>query len=313
AYDLSPPIAHFQLDGAGSNNATIGIRAGQREFVLKTYEATADRAAIQYEHALLAQLGAFDLPFAIPVPLRTRSGETLVGTERGLQALFPRLSGTQANRSDPRQVEAAGAALAQLHLALATLPLAPHPAHHSYAALDLIHPRMRAPADIDPAEFDLSYNRATMLIREWQGELAALEQFVRDEYARLPRQIVHGDYACANVLWHAGQVSAVIDFEFALPDARAIDLAALIDLVARPWEGPVDPKLVDAAYAGYTRHTVLTSIERLALPRLMRLRGAVSAIWWAGRHRATGKKLDAERFEAVLARKMWLDLDNVQF
>jgi homoserine kinase type II len=313
AYDLIPPITQFQLDGTGLNNTTVGIRTGGGDFVLKTYQATDEPAAIGYEHALLAELALLPLPFATPLPVRNRQGATITATAGGWQVLFGHLAGLAANRRDAGQVEAVAAALAQLQLALATLPPVPHPTRSGYAALRQVHPLVPDPAAIDASEFELSAAYASALLSNWQRELATLEQFVRERYAVLPHQIIHGDYACANALWDGQRVSAIIDFEFALPDARAIDLAALIDLVAQPAQGRVAERLVHAACQGYSRHMQLSSAEWQVLPMLIRLRGAVSAIWWAGRQRAIGRKLDAERFEAVLAPKRWLDSNNVQF
>jgi homoserine kinase type II len=310
-YALAAPIELFALGDAGINNATVGVRTGRGELIWKIYQTGADQRGLQYEHDLLARLGALGLPFSVPVPLAARNGATLTLGPHGWQALFWRIAGAPADRRDRGQVQAAGAALGLLHTALARLPARPHPILHGHHALGRIHPLLPRPASLAPSDLGLD-DDAGPVLEAWRDEIAVLERFVPADYLELPQQIVHGDFACANVLWDAGRVSAIIDFEFAMPDARAIDLATLIDLVARPWEGQPNWTLAEAACRGYAEHVPLLAAERATLPMLIRLRGVNSAIWWIGRDRAAGRPLDPARILAVVARRAWLERDGAR-
>jgi Ser/Thr protein kinase RdoA (MazF antagonist) len=187
----------------------------------------------------------------------------------------------------------------------------PHPLLHGHHALERIHLMVPQPASLTLSDLGLD-DGAEATLQTWRDEITALERFVRTDYLELPQQIVHGDFACANVLWDARRVSAIIDFEFAMPDARAIDLATLIDLVARPWEGQPNWTLAEAACRGYAEHVPLLAAERATLPMLIRLRGVNSAIWWIGRDRAAGRPVALERLHAVLARRAWLERDGAR-
>jgi homoserine kinase type II len=60
--------------------------------------------------------------------------------------------------------------------------------------------------------------RLTRLIRTVQEQIPAM-------YAALPRQIIHGDFVPFNLLVQDDRVTAVLDFEAAMHDLRALDLA----------------------------------------------------------------------------------------
>jgi Ser/Thr protein kinase RdoA (MazF antagonist) len=92
-YDLRPPVELFPLGSQGVNNTAVGVRTGDGDFVLKTYQTHADLATIRYEHRLLEWLARAGLSFAVAPPLCTSVGDTLCPSSVGWQALFTRLEG----------------------------------------------------------------------------------------------------------------------------------------------------------------------------------------------------------------------------
>jgi homoserine kinase type II len=89
--------------------------------------------------------------------------------------------------------------------------------------------------------------------------------------------------APANVLVHDGRISAVLDFEFALPAARAFDAAMGLRMTMRVWENPAPWEALRRFMRGYTRHAPFTPEEARATPTLIRLRSAIPVLWWLGR------------------------------
>jgi Ser/Thr protein kinase RdoA (MazF antagonist) len=81
---------------------------------------------------------------------------------------------------------------------------------------------------------------------------------------------------------------ALLDFEFAAPDARALDLAAALRSLLRSQIVPESSSLAKALVRGYRRHVALTGGEIDTIPTLIRLSSAVSTIWWLGRALAAG-------------------------
>lgn len=180
AYDLAPPVVIQPLpDAGGINNAVRAVRTGAGEFVWKRYAAHGDPAAIAREHRLLGRLSEARLSFAVPVPLPARDGATLCSLPDGAGwgVLAPRLPGGPLDRHDPQAVAALGAALGELHRALAQLRIAPTLPGKEYGALHRIHPALSDPFALTPADLGLPasspYTEALAWFRHFLAELTA--------------------------------------------------------------------------------------------------------------------------------------------
>ena len=288
AYDLAPPVEISPLSG-GTNNPVLLVRTGAGEFVWKGYATHADRAAILYEHRLLGWLAGRGLSFAVPAPVPARDGETLCRAPGGWQALFVHLPGSRPNSRDPAQIEVLGTAVGELDAALAAHPHTPRPGGVQYGDLDRIHRRVPDPYTVTPTALGLpDAPPYAGLLGWWREALARVRAFADGPYRALPRQVIHGDLAIGNFLVRGGRVTAILDFEFAGPDARALDLAAGLKYTMRTWENPEPLVMAGAFCRGYARRAALSADEVEALPSLLRLRDATSSIWWLGRALAAG-------------------------
>lgn len=314
AYDLAPPVVVFTPAGAGINNRTIGIRSGDGAFIWKTYQTHDDPEAIRYEHRLLTWLGQQDLSFAVPAPIPTRSGDTLVASADGWKALFVQLPGGPPDHDRIDQMEAVGAALGELHCTLSAYPPEQRPHFYGYGALRQVHPHLPDPFHLGPAQLELPEEAPYVeWLAWWRDEMAELAEFTEHVYARLPHQMTHGDYVPSNTLVHAGQLTAVLDFDIAQPDARAIDMAMGLEFTLRIWER-TDPFAFGAAFwRGYRRWVQPTAAEIAAMPTLIRLRDSVSTIWWLGRGLAAGTvEKEIWRIEDQRKMKVWLEANEQQ-
>lgn len=300
AYDLVPPVTVEAL-GGGINNSTRLVRTGAGDLIWRQYLAQRGRDTLLYEHRLLAWLADQPLGFGVPAPLPTRAGTTLLETGDGCHALFTRLPGHRPDDARPAHLQAIGRGLGELHTVLARYPLAPRPGATGYADLDHVHPLIPAPDRLTPADLGLPETAHTADdLAWWRGEVAALRAWAAAHYAALPYQVVHGDFDPSNTLVEGDRLTAILDFEFAMPDARAIDLASGLMFSLRTWDNS-DPW--PAAYAfcrGYRTWTTPTPAEVAALPWLMRLRNAVSTVWWLGRG------LAERRLAQTVARIGWI-------
>ncbi|MCB0094497.1 MAG: phosphotransferase [Caldilineaceae bacterium] len=317
-YTLTPPIVDAPLPGVGTNNHNQGLHTGAGDYVWRTYHTHADAATILYEHKLLAWLNQQPLSFAVPAPVPMKNGQTLCHTEAGFHALFPWLPGVPPDRKDPSHMVAVGAALGELHTVLHGASTAPRPGLAGYAALAQIHPGLPepwalTPAGLPPMAPPLAPAEIDALLSHWRAELIAIKQWTASQYAALPVQVIHGDFTPGNMLIVGKRVAAILDFDFAIPDARAVDVAAGLYYVMSVWENP-EPWPVAAAFCqGYSRHVQLTHAEIAALPWLMRLRNAVSAIYRLGKHVAANQPLPTWRLRAMLEFTDWLDKYGERF
>lgn len=294
AYRLMPPLTIAPLGGPGGiNNQVRIVRTGAGRFLWKGYLTHADPAPILAEHLLLDWLAGAGLSFAIPALVPTREGATLLPAPGGAgwRALFAWLPGAPLDRRDPATIAALGSALGVLHGALADLPADRRPALSLNGDLTRIHPLIADPCALTPTALGLPEAMPhTEQLATWRATLAELGAFLAGPYAALPHQIIHGDFGPGNALALGDRITAILDFEFALWDARALDLASGVTMTIRIWQldPPESLTLAGAFCRGYAQTGGLTAAEIAALPRLMILREVVGAIWWLGRALAAG-------------------------
>jgi homoserine kinase type II len=273
----------------GVNNTTVRVDVEDgRSFVLRIARGHANLARIRYEVAILDALARQSLPFDIPIPIRTGADEACVVFEDdGLPAiatLTAFLPGTAPDPSDLALAELAGAALAQLDLALAQISppqgpdYAPRPLFGDLAGW---HPAVPDPLHLLDALAVAPEDRRAIiaLMERMRAEIPAL-------YATLPQQLVHADVDPSNCLAVEGRITALLDFEFCGWDLRVLDLAVTltwwgIEAIETDTEWPI----LDRIGRGFSRHCRLSDAEIAALPTVMRLRDSASLIHRVGRFR----------------------------
>ncbi len=311
--DLTNLWQHWPMPGpwqirplAGGTNNLIQLvempDAGRA--VLRIYQNHADLKRLRYEHAVLARVQAAGLPFQVPAPIPTRSGETFVrlpGEDGEVLAVLSRfLPGAPPDREHLEQARAAGQALAILERALGTgePPTGP----------DLAGPppigdlRRRLWLSVDPFEMlqrlPVDAETRPRLFRLFQQTLEAMPYL----YATLPQQLIHADYDPGNMLMEGNRVTGVLDFEFSGVDLRVMDLANALmwwprDLLGTGREWGV----IEAFGRGFVEEFPLLPVEMEAIPAVMRLRSIASLL-----HRAARYQQGLSSEEAVLARVSYL-------
>ena len=311
-YDLTPPITEFPLS-QGVNNTIVGIRTGNGDYALKHFNAPHNLEGLQYEHDLLTWLATQPLSFAVPAPIQTKSGHTLYQDENGHHILMPLLQGQCPDHKDPIQIQAVGAALGELHTTLNTYPTTPRPHAVPFSNLKNIHPHVPNPETLTPKDLKWqSTPKSDKLCGWWREEVASLNTFLTDTYPTLPTQVIHGDIAPSNTLYHNNKISAVLDFEFAGPDVRIIDVASGFKFSMRTWENDAPWQIGKHFYQGYQSQVTLTPLEHTSLITIMCLRDMVSTIWWLGRNLADNQTPNPNRMEEFRDFKTWLTTNRTR-
>ena len=307
-----PQPAHVRPLAHGTNNEMFAVETSAGAFVLRVYANHADVSRVRFEQAVLARLAVSGLPFALPVPLPTASGEPFarIAADEGevLATLAMLLPGAHPDRGDLAQARAGGEALGQLDVALAHLPsidVQGAVGWRSYGDLAHCHPLVPDPRAAI-LELPVAEDIRERLVRTYDALLKRIPVL----YAALPRQLAHEDYAPDNLLMEGARVTAVLDFEFCALDVRAMDLTVALSW----WPGEErfgtdgEWPILRAVAAGYARHVTLTAEEAQAMPTLYLLRAYTSLIHRLGRHRQGLSPMGAvtDRAQAAIAREDWV-------
>lgn len=302
--------ATFEPTVQGSSNATYFVNTPNNRFVLKLYSETAKAAQIQYEYSLLTFLQHTDLPFAVPVPIGTASGEMLTVVELDGKpltvALLPYIAGQPMNRRNLEQVQSAGFSLAKLHHQLANFDrqgkLAKLP---FWGKLTQIHPQVKDPLAV-PQILSLGLKEQTQFEQLLEEVIDAAPHL----YKMLPIQTIHADYITPNILIERERVVGILDFEFATRDLRLLDYLSSLDQFASfPWKENRFHDIVRAFGTGYQACSCLTQAEMEAAVSVWKLQRASSLIYWAG-WLIEGKVSHRKVVDAVLETLMfetWLE------
>jgi homoserine kinase type II len=217
-----PANARLAATEHGTDNQTIIVSAGSCRRVLRiSQNLTADQ--VRAEHRLLARLRGASLPFSVPEPLPTVTGEDLVETGIGPATLTAWLPGVRPHWSGEAALRRIGRTVGLLSRALAQAP--PKDAPHNWRAAVHVHAEV---PDVGDLCRDL---RAAGVDPELTRLLEALAaEADGSPPTRPPVQVVHGDLAASNLLAdeRTGEITAVLDFEIAGLNARVYDFMSAL-------------------------------------------------------------------------------------
>ncbi len=308
-WPIEKPLRFSPLQG-GVNNQTWKIEMAEgQSYVLRLIPDKNYVEHIRYEVAVLKALSEKNLPFLLPVPVKTRDGDSIglieqEDNEAVFALLTPLLPGHLHDRNASDIATNAAVALAQLDSAFAELSdmdiTEGVPLFSLSGELTRCHPLVPDPlAAVEHLPVDSE--QATQM----RHFLANVMKKVPDLYGRLPQQFVHRDYDPSNILVDEQQrVTALLDFEFTGFDLRVLDLCVALSWwpvnvmgTGKEWE------LINAFGNAYCAHFPLDEQELLAIPDVFQLRDATSFVYRMGRYLA-GRETD-ERIRGRVRHSLW--------
>jgi homoserine kinase type II len=281
----------------GTNNQTVLVTKGRQRWVLRiSQNLSADQ--VRAEHRLLARLrragsdsaagrpidpevSSPGLPFAVPEPVPTIAGDTVLETAAGPATLTRRIEGIRPDLSREAALERVGISLGQLTLALSDVPFEDAPRDWRAGPLATLPPGAGV-EDVAAALTRAGVSPGRIgLLRAQAARSAAWHKSAGDHLAV---QVVHGDLGASNVLVDqtSGQVTGVLDFEIAGSDFRIQDLVAAL-LLSGALEGRRWQARAAALGRGAASVTPLAEAEISAVPDLLICRSVGSVLWRAGR------------------------------
>jgi Ser/Thr protein kinase RdoA (MazF antagonist) len=230
AWDVGE-VRSVSMPGTGTINRTLLVETASGSYVLRGYRH-ADRAPVTREHAAIAHARARGIPAVAPLPLP--SSGTILDRGGRFYALFPPADGTHVVRAalTPAHIATMGGFLAQLHAALADVPLetaarrdlAVDPAA-TLARIDRLEAVVRARPSIGEQDRWSLVQLAGR--RDW---IARASPQCMPDLAPLGRQVIHGDYQETNLFFQSERVSAIIDWDQTYVASRAWEVVRTIDV-----------------------------------------------------------------------------------
>ena len=262
----------------GNVNDSWALETGGHRWILRRYSRERLPSGIPFEHEVLRVLS--DGGWPVPVPRPAPDGSTLVKVDGRYYALFPHLPGQHLD--DPARH---GAVLAALHRATAAVlitspPTWPRLAHYGRRPFGELLAAF-APADPDGAAE----------VMRWHGHVG---RHLAQAPASLPHHVLHGDFHSGNLLFDNGELTGVLDFDFARIDLRVADVAIALGFL-------VDPARRTAFLRAYESNLPLSTSERALLPVLRQARELERIAYALRRHR-DGELGQVEQVRAGLAR-----------
>jgi homoserine kinase type II len=240
----------------GVQNSNFYVETTKGRFILTLYESRVDPADLPFFYALLKHL--HDEGCKVPRFIADSSGQWLQEVAGRPACLIEFLQGVSVTQPTSSQARATGAALGQMHKALADFlavranslgmdewrPLAMHCQEEGLEGIQVGLARR-------------IFDECNYLEKHWPKNL--------------PVAAIHADLFPDNVLMLRDQVTGLIDFYFACTDVRGYDLAVTHSAWCFESDGEnFDPAISAAIISGYTAAFDLDVPTRDAMPVLLR-------------------------------------------
>jgi homoserine kinase type II len=260
--ELAEIAGRFELGGvhdvraiaAGTINSNFAVETARGRWFVRVNEGKS-LDDVAWEAQLVAALAQGGV--VTPPPALARDGRPYapLGDTGKWVSVFPWRAGRHLGAGEiTREVAGAfGAALAGFHLTGLALPAAwRRTSIYDHAHLVARHAQFAASRDPELA-------RAIAVL----GDELAVASAARQVRERATQGIIHGDLFRDNVLWDAGRLAAILDFEQASGGSLAYDLAVCLNDWC--WDEALRLDLAAALLEGYQRVRPLTAADREAV------------------------------------------------
>ena len=254
-YDLGALVALKGI-AEGVENSNFFVQTTQSRFILTLYENRVNPDDLPFFYALLKHL--HDAGCKVPQFLADRNGHWLKTVAGRPACLIEFLDGVSVTEPVAAQARSTGAALGQMHRALADFTLS--------------RPNSLGISAWRPLALRCTADGLNTIADGLSARIFAECDYLEAHWpANLPVAAIHADLFPDNVLMLGDNVSGLIDFYFACNEIRAYDLAVTHSAWCFSNDGAVFDAAVSAGLlSGYAAYVPLDGATRDALPTLFR-------------------------------------------
>lgn len=254
-YDVGELVALKGI-AEGVENSNFFVQTTQNRFILTLYENRVDPGDLPFFYALLKHL--HDAGCKVPQFMTGRDGQWLHTVAGRPACLIEFLDGVSVTEPTASQAHSTGAALGEMHKALADFPLS--------------RPNSLGVSAWRPLATRCTAQGLDAILAGLAERVAAECDYLEAHWPTdLPAAAIHADLFPDNVLMLGDHVSGLIDFYFACTETRAYDLAVTHSAWCFSNDGAVfDAEVSAGLLAGYAELVPLNDAVCAALPILLR-------------------------------------------
>jgi|TARA_B110000879_G_scaffold31660_1_gene43378 homoserine kinase type II len=256
-FDLSS-LQSFQSATDGIQNTTYFLTLSDGQQLVLTLFENRSGNELPFYISLTRNLNKAGLP--VPCPLRDKKGGETHEIFGKPVLLFPLVKGRHLEEPNSAELNQMGLMLAKFHLHSLALP-------HEHAN----------PLGIEWMQQTLALTQGSLS----QSDIELVKQQValrlELESLGLPRAVIHADLFRDNVLFHDGEIAAVIDFFDAGTDCLILDIAVVINDWCLDDKGLVDNEKRETFLKAYEHERKLIQLEKKQLNSALKI--AATCVW----------------------------------
>lgn len=297
----------------GGKNDHARVVAGAGEYVLRRSQRQRTTGALAHEHALIDYLRRNGYP--APEVVRTIDGGTYATVHKRLYTLFVFAHGQPYDGTRPAHLRQAAQSLARYHQLVAEFRPRNNGATEDTLALALERRSRTFAQFVDEASSDhrellADYRALLDLAGSIVPPLAAL-------YPQLPKLVIHGGCRRGSTVFEGDRLAAVLDFDSAHKEARALDIAVALHDFGKIYGDPTSPDhkvaldidVIAGFMRAYSELEPPSPPELEAVPLMMRAKRIKRAMGKTLKYLRVGElpPNEGKKLHMELRRLRWLD------
>jgi homoserine kinase type II len=262
----------------GRVNESWIVRTAEAEVVVRCVAKERSLNDLRFEHSFINGLHRSGLPYRLPNPLLSKSGDAVIVKNGHYIWLYEYIEGRTSVSYTRDFIEQIAKAMASLHKAA--------------QGFNISNPK------ITPLAIEDSWLLETM--RSWQHKLSEssderlqyfcehvqecisiLERIPCGHYCALRRFPIHGDWCMANVVFAGNQLTGIIDFDHCCCDTAIRDITAWLqyECVDAKYSFKLDITAAQYFIECYNRVNQLSREETTLIPAVA-IAESADAFWW---------------------------------